>query len=99
MAQQQRVRVLRGFRHKAEIVGPGSVLDLDKATAIELRSANKVEFVQADDRLVSKTALPDPNQVLADRRAARAAANARTEAAAKAAANDKPADKVAAGGK
>lgn len=89
MAQQQRCRVLRGFRHRAEIQGPGTVLDLDKGIAIELRSANKLEFVASDEKIVSKTALPDPNRVLADRRALRDAALANTNAAAKAAAGGK----------
>lgn len=52
MAQpNQRVRVTRAFRHKGDTVGVGSVIDLDKATAIELRSANKIEFVQSDVKL------------------------------------------------
>jgi hypothetical protein len=52
MAQaNQRVRVLRAFRHKGETVGIDSVIDLDKATAIELRTANKVVFEQADVKL------------------------------------------------
>jgi hypothetical protein len=80
MAQQQRVRVTRGFRHKAEIVGPGSVLDLDKSIALELRSANKLEFVDPQTKLSESKDLPDPNAVLAQRRANRAAANAATEA-------------------
>jgi hypothetical protein len=89
MAQQQRCRVLRGFRHKAEIYGPGSVLDLDKPLAVELRTANKLEFVASDEKLVQKTGLPDPNRVLADRQAARAAATASTAKAAAAAAGAK----------
>jgi hypothetical protein len=74
MAQQQRVEVQRGFRHKQAIVGPGSVLDLDKQLAIELRSANKVKFVASDVKLISNGDLPDPNKILAARQKARAAA-------------------------
>jgi hypothetical protein len=73
MAQQQRVKVLRGFRHKQEIQGPTTVLDLDMGTARELRSCNKVEFVSSDTKLTHTTALPDPNKILAERQANRAA--------------------------
>lgn len=44
----QRVRVSRAFYHKGEPYGRDSVLDLPLPTAIELRTANKVEFVQSD---------------------------------------------------
>lgn len=73
MAQQQRIKVLRGFRHRQEIQGPGTVLDLDRAIALELRTSNKVEFVSADEKLTHTTKLPDPNKVLAERQAKRAA--------------------------
>ena len=55
--KQQRVRVLRAFWHKSEIVGVDSVIDLPIGTAAELRSARKVEDVQADTKL-SKTKKP-----------------------------------------
>lgn len=73
MAQQQRVKVLRGFRHNQEIQGPGTVLDLGMPAAIELRTCNKVEFVSSDTKLTHTTVLPDPNKILADRQANRAA--------------------------
>jgi len=60
MAVQQQVRVLRGFRHQSKVFAPGSVLGLDKGVATELRTANKVEFVQADVKPVHKTELPEP---------------------------------------
>ena len=78
MAQMQRVKVLRGFRHRQEIQAPGTVLDLETPIAIELRTNNKVEFVNLQTPLVHKTELPDPNKVLADRQAARAAAQVAT---------------------
>jgi hypothetical protein len=78
MAQMQRVRVLRGFRHKREVQAPKSVLDLEMPIAIEMRSANKVEFVSPQTELTHKTELPDPNKVLADRQAERASAAAPT---------------------
>lgn len=78
MAQMQRVKVLRGFRHRQEIQAPGTVLDLEAPTAIELRTNNKVEFVNLQTPLIHKIELPDPNKVLADRQAARAAAQAAT---------------------
>jgi hypothetical protein len=78
MAQMQRVKVLRGFRHRQEIQAPGTVLDLEMPIAIELRTNNKVEFVSIQTPLKHETALPDPNKVLADRQAARAAAQATT---------------------
>lgn len=74
MAQMQRVKVLRGFRHRQEIQAPGTVLDLEAPIAIELRTNNKVEFVHQQTPLAHKSELPDPNKVLADRQAARAAA-------------------------
>lgn len=49
--KKQRVRVLRSFRHEGKTVGVGAVLDLDERHARELRSANKLEFVQADTKL------------------------------------------------
>ena len=74
MAQQQRVKVLRGFQHKQQIQGPGSVLDIDLAIAKELRTANKVEFVSSDVKLAHTAELPDPNKILAERQAKRTAA-------------------------
>jgi hypothetical protein len=85
----QRVRVLRGFRHNGQIQGPKTVLDLSKPFAIEMRTANKVEFVQSDTKLQHVTELPDPNRVLADRQAQRAAALAATKEAATKAAGGK----------
>lgn len=87
MAQQiQRCRVTSGFRHKGEIQGPGTVLDLEKALAYELQNANKLEFVASDTKLVHKTELPNPNDKFAARIAARAAAQkASAEAAMRAA--------------
>jgi hypothetical protein len=82
MAIIQKVKVLRGFRHNGEVIGPGSVLGLDKPVAIELRTANKVEFVSSDVKDVHKTDLPNPNVVQAMRNQARAAS---IEAAVKAA--------------
>lgn len=80
MAQMQRVKVLRGFRHRQEIQAPGTVLDLETSIAIELRTNNKVEFVNLQTPLIHKSELPDPNKVLADRQAARAAAQVATAA-------------------
>ncbi len=80
MAQVQRVRVLRGFRHRQEIQAPNTVLDLDMPIAIELRTNNKVEFVHQQTPLKHETTLPDPNKVLAERQAARAAALAASTA-------------------
>jgi hypothetical protein len=48
MAQVQRIKVLRAFRHGGNDIGVGSVLELDTPTAQELRGAKKVEFVAAD---------------------------------------------------
>lgn len=79
MAQMQRVKVIRGFRHRREIQAPGSVLDLEMPIAIEMRTANKVEFTHQQTPLTHKTELPDPNRVMAERQAARA--TAMTEAA------------------
>jgi hypothetical protein len=82
MAQQQRIKVLRGFQHKRDIQGPGTVLDLDLAIAKELRTANKVEFVNSDMKLTHTTELPDPNKILAERQAKRSAAITQLNAAA-----------------
>lgn len=51
MAQKQRVRVTRALRHRGNDVGIGSVLELDRNDALELRSGNKVEFVASDTKL------------------------------------------------
>jgi len=56
----QRVRALRGFRHKGQVIGPGSVLDLDRSQAIELKTVNKVEFVQPETKPVQTDVLPKP---------------------------------------
>lgn len=48
MAQVQRVKVVRAFRHRGDDVGINSVLDFELPVAQELRSAKKVEFVAAD---------------------------------------------------
>lgn len=71
MAQMQRVKVERGFRHRQEIQAPGTVLDLEMPIAIELRTCNKVTFVDPRTPLSHSKELPDPNKVLADRRRAR----------------------------
>jgi len=89
MAQMQRVEVLRGFRHRAETQGPGTVLDLEMPIAIEMRTANKVKFVHQQTQLTHKKELPDPNKVMAERQAARAAANAANASAASASAKAK----------
>lgn len=73
MAQMQRCEVLRGFQHRREIQGPGTVLDLDVATANELRTANKVKFVHNETPRTHNSTLPDSNRVLALRAQARAA--------------------------
>ena len=44
----QRVRALKNFWLRDQQIGIGSVLELDLSTATELRSAQKLEFVQAD---------------------------------------------------
>lgn len=74
MAQMQRVEAIRGFRHRQQIFGPGSVLDLEQPIAIELRTANKVKFVHQQEKMVHKSELPDPNLLMAQRSAARAKA-------------------------
>lgn len=56
----QRIRAIRGFRHQGKTIGPGSILDLDKGVATELRTANKVVFVQSDTKLEAKSELPTP---------------------------------------
>ena len=48
MAQVQRVKVARAFRHRGDDLGVGSVLDFELPVAQELRSAKKLEFVAAD---------------------------------------------------
>jgi hypothetical protein len=85
MSPAQRCRVIRGFRHKGIIQGPGTILDLDKVTASDLRLANKLEFVPETSALFHTTELPDPNRRLADRQAAREASISTTTAAARAA--------------
>jgi hypothetical protein len=56
----QRVKVTRAFYHKGEVLGAGSVLDLPVPIAFELRSAHKVEFVQADTKLQTNSNQPEP---------------------------------------
>lgn len=56
----QRVKAIRGFRHKGNIIGPGSVLDLERAQAVELRTVNKIEFVQPDTKPHQTDKLPQP---------------------------------------
>lgn len=54
MAQRkQRVKVVNPFyqRGSTKPIGIESVIDLDASEAFELRSANKVEFVQSDTEL------------------------------------------------
>lgn len=50
MQKEQMVKVLRAFRHKSDTVGKDSTLKLPLDKAIELRTANKVEFVAADTK-------------------------------------------------
>lgn len=56
----QRVKVTRAFYHKGEIVGVGSVLDLPVPVAFDLRTARKLEFVQADTKLTSNSEVAPP---------------------------------------
>lgn len=91
MAQLQRVEVLRGFQHRREVQGPGTVLDLDMPTANELRTANKVKFVHNETPKTHSGTLPDPNRVAAIRAQARAAATAAPATTADAAAASAPA--------
>lgn len=56
----QRVKVTRAFYHKGEVQGAGSVLDLPTPQAFELRTAKKVEFVQADTKLVTSNQAAEP---------------------------------------
>jgi hypothetical protein len=72
MAQAQRVKATRNFRHKFEDLGVGSVLDLDLPTAQELRNGNRVEFVASDTKLAKCPVLrehiqaaPEDNRVAA----------------------------------
>ena len=59
MAQRnQKVKVLRAFWHKGETVGKGSVIVLPYETAVELSGANKVEFVQLEEK-VQKNDTPE----------------------------------------
>jgi hypothetical protein len=71
----QRVRVVRAFYQKGEPVGPGSVLDLPAPQAFELKSANKVVFVQADTKLTKNSEIPAPADATppADKSAAKGA--------------------------
>jgi hypothetical protein len=68
MANQktQRCIVIRAYRHKGETIGVGSVLDHVVPIAVELRTANKVSFVQADSALVSKGQERAPRVVAVD---------------------------------
>lgn len=54
MAVNQRVEVTRAFRMRGEDVGEGSVVDMDLATAQELRTAKKVLFVPSTTAFVRK---------------------------------------------
>lgn len=56
-AKTQRVEAIRSFRRAGNDVGAGSVLDLDMPTALELRTAKKVQFAASDAKVVS---LPVP---------------------------------------
>ena len=56
----QRVKVTRAFYQRSEIRGVGSVLDMPSSLANELRTAGKVEFVQADTKLEKSTKIPAP---------------------------------------
>lgn len=95
MAQTQRVEVVRGFQHRREIQGPGTVLDLDVAIANELRNANKVRFVHSETPKTHNPGLPDPNKVLALRAKARAEAIALPATPAEAAAATQPSEQRA----
>lgn len=44
--KQQAVQVVKPFRHRGEDLGKGSVVVLDTALAVELRSAKRCEFVE-----------------------------------------------------
>ena len=71
----QRVKVTRAFYQKADIRGVGCVLDLPSSLAVELRHANKVEFVQSDTKLNKSTAIsPPPRAKLPSKDAAGASA-------------------------
>jgi hypothetical protein len=71
----QRVKVTRAFYQRSDIRGVGSVLDLPSSLATELRSANKVEFVQSDTKLNKSTAIkPPPDAKLPSKDAAGASA-------------------------
>ncbi len=54
MAVSQRVQVARAFRVGGEDVGVGSVISIELPSALELRTANKVEFVPNDTPLSKK---------------------------------------------
>ena len=56
----QRVKVQRAFYHKGKTVGVSSVLDFPIPNAIELRTANKVTFVQSDTKLKKTQDVPAP---------------------------------------
>ncbi len=55
----QRVKVERAFYHKGKTVSIGSVKDFPLPLAVELRTANKAGFVQADTKLRSGVAKSD----------------------------------------
>lgn len=44
--KQQAVQVTKAFRHRGEDLGAGSVVVLDTALAVELRTAKRCEFVE-----------------------------------------------------
>lgn len=56
--KQQRVKVTRAFYAKNRIIKVGSVLDFPSGMAAELRTANKVEFVQSDTKVTDDGAPP-----------------------------------------
>ena len=56
----QRVRVVRAFLDKGTTRGVDGVYDFPSALAFELRSANKVEFVQSDTKLKESVKITPP---------------------------------------
>jgi len=62
-AAEQRVKVLRSFQdHKREIAKVGTVVTLPRLLAIEMRAANKVEFVVSEVEEQVKAPVPAPQK-------------------------------------
>lgn len=80
--QMQRVRVTRAFYYRRELQGAGSVLDIERSLAFELRNANKLEFVASDEKKSHNQDLPDPNKKAAEQNAALKSATAKAAATA-----------------